>query len=120
MGKILIVDDDELLREELAFWFQINSSLSPIIVSDEFSAMNELKKRKNFDAAIVDYRLKFTMGDSLVEKIFEKGMLSSDKIAILTAYPEEVEYERYEKLGIRVLSKAEVPKNLMSIINTAL
>ena len=83
MGKILIVEDDELMQEMLCTVLEKNG-YDLTLTKDGEEGWNTFRE-KDFDLVLLDYKLPKTEGFSLLHKIKE---LSPEVIVIvISTYP---------------------------------
>ena len=104
--KILLVDDDEWIRDSLSIYFE--SEDCPISAYETAErALAELDRRK-FDVIITDYKLPGMDGIAFLEKV-KKSHPNAIKIMI-TAYASEVDVRRAKQAGAQDL----IPKPFTS------
>ena len=104
--NILLVDDDEWIRDSLSIYF--GSEDCPISAYETAErALAELDRRK-FDVIITDYKLPGMDGIAFLEKV-KKSHPNAIKIMI-TAYASEVDVRRAKQAGAQDL----IPKPFTS------
>lgn len=80
--KILVVDDEEIVRESLVEWLKEDGYYAEA-AADGFEALEKLKE-KNWDIALVDLKMPKMDGIELLEKIKEQS--PDTQVIIFTAY----------------------------------
>jgi len=104
--NILLVDDDEWIRDSLSIYFESEDCRISAHETAE-NALAELYRRK-FDVIITDYKLPGMDGIAFLEKV-KKSHPNAVKIMI-TAYASEVDVRRAKQAGAQDL----IPKPFTS------
>ncbi len=104
--NILLVDDDEWIRDSLCIYFESEDCRISVHETAE-KALAELDSRK-FDIIITDYKLPGMDGISFLERI-KKSHPNALKI-LITAYASEVDVHRAKQAGAKEL----IPKPFTS------
>jgi len=102
--KILFVDDDDLIRNSMAYYFRHKVALFTALESAE-EALEDIKKEK-YDIVVCDYKLSGMNGIRFFEKL---GVDYPDiKRILITAYANE----KIEDKAHRIAVEAFLPKPL--------
>jgi NADPH-dependent glutamate synthase beta subunit-like oxidoreductase/CheY-like chemotaxis protein len=81
-GKILIVDDEEIIRRSLSEWFE-NEGYKTHLAEDGYSALRTLSE-KEIDAVFLDLKMPGMDGIEVLKKIKEKNLCKN--VIMITAY----------------------------------
>ena len=119
--KILIVDDDELLRE---FYSKviISEGYTPVKVADGDASIAELEKDAGFNLAIIDLLMPIRTGWELIEYMKENEKLKDIPVIALTGLASSFnELEKVEASCVAIMHKGnfELPE-FISTINKVL
>jgi sulfite reductase subunit B len=115
--KILIVDDEAIVRESIRDWLK-NSDYDVATAENGEEALATVNKQ-DFDVMVVDIRLEGESGITVLEKV--KTMKPNIKSIVITAYPSEETIAQAKKLGaIDYLIKPLVPEDLEKLIQSSL
>lgn len=115
--KILIVDDEAIVRESLQDW--LTYAGYEVTIAEDGEMARELVETNNFDIIILDVRLPGKTGIRILREIRETRPLI--KSIIITAYPTVELAEEARQLGaIEYLTKPVVPSELEQIVHQAL
>ena len=107
--NILLVDDDEWIRDSLSIYFESEDCRISVHETAE-NALAELDSRK-FDVIITDYKLPGMDGIAFLEKI-KSSHPKAVKIMI-TAYASEVDVHRAKQAGAQdLIPKPFTSKNI--------
>ena len=114
--SILVVDDDPNIVQTLKLILE-GSGYS---VDSAPNAMEALRKAKrlHFDLVIVDMNLPDTLGDELVQRLYE--MNDKIKVIMITGYSNYKEQLEKNNIEMDVLTKPLNPDKLLSIISKKL
>lgn len=116
-GKILLVEDEAVLRESVRDWL-IEDGYEVEAVSTGEQAMKKIEKEK-FGVIVLDLRLPDTDGLHVFEHARELEPKAQG--IIITAYPSKETREKAKRLGLLdYLSKPFKVEDLEKTINTAL
>ena len=100
--KILLIDDDEWIRDSLGLFFE-SEGCCLLAVETAEEGLEKLKSC-NYDIIIIDYRLPFMDGLEFLERI--KGFHSSALTLLITAYGNKDVFLKANKLGVNyIISK---------------
>ena len=95
--KILLIDDDEWIRDSLSLFFE-NEGCNLLAVETAEEGMEELKKQA-YDIIIVDYRLSGMNGLEFLERIKDSH---PDALTILiTAYGSKDVFLKARNIGVQ-------------------
>jgi CheY-like chemotaxis protein len=119
--KILILDDDVVVRESLVFYLEDNGFDVQSAVTGEEAL--DLLSKSDFDGAIVDIRLPGMDGSSFIRKAYE--IKASLACVICTGSPEydiPTDITSLEKVSKMVFSKPvknleELKEELINMVN---
>lgn len=107
--NILLVDDDEWIRDSLSMYFESEDCRISVHETAE-NALAELDCRK-FDVIITDYKLPGMDGIAFLEKV-KKSHPNAVKIMI-TAYASEIDVRRAKQAGAQdLIPKPFTSKNI--------
>lgn len=116
-NKILIVDDEAIVRESIRDWLK-DSGYDVGTAENGEEALSMIQKQ-DFDVIVVDIRLQGESGITVLEKI--KAKKPNIKSIIITAYPSEETISQAKELGaIDYLVKPLVPEDLEKLIHDTL
>lgn len=115
--KILIVDDDALLRDALAFKLS-QEGFEPELAADGKKAIQKLESQ-SYALIISDIMMPFISGFELIEILREKG--SRIPIIVLSSLESEASVDLALKLGAAAyISKPFKPKELLKELKSLL
>lgn len=99
--KICIVDDDEFSLENISL--SLSSNEYEVDATGNSDEAIHLLNNKNYDIAIIDYKLLGTTGLDIIEKI--KKPDSYTKYILITGYSEEEAFIRANRIGVSEILK---------------
>jgi len=119
--KILVVDDDDLLRD---FYVKVikGEGFDPIPASNGDEAIDQLKLHSDFSLAIVDLLMPIRTGWELIEYMKEEDQLKNIPIIALTGLAASFdEFQKVEEIcdGVMHKGKFELPEFVDMIKNFA-
>lgn len=113
MNKIIIVDDEKLMREALVEW--LNDEGYTVDVASDGPEALEMFKKNSYKSMIVDLNMPGMDGLTLIKKVKEKE--PEIKIILITAYPSlETSIEAKKYGAVDYISKPFVPGDLEKLI----
>lgn len=119
--KILIVDDDELLRD---FYSKVivSEGYTPVKVADGDAAIAELNKDANYDLAIIDLLMPIRTGWELIEYMKDNEKLKDIPVIALTGLASSFnELEKVEASCVAIMHKGNFELHeFISTINSIL
>jgi len=119
--KILIVDDDELLRD---FYSKVivSEGYTPEKVADGDAAIAELNKNPDYDLAIIDLLMPIRTGWELIEYMKENENLKDIPVIALTGLASSFkELEKVQASCVTVMHKGSFElSEFISTINSIL
>jgi DNA-binding NtrC family response regulator len=116
-GRLLIVDDETIVREAMRDWLKDSCYEVEIAESGE-EALDKIRKQE-FDVMVLDIRLPGESGMSILAKA--RAIQPRLQSIVFTAYPSEETVAEAKKLGvIEYLVKPIVPDDLEKLISSAI
>ncbi|MFC1839353.1 response regulator [Thermodesulfobacteriota bacterium] len=97
--KILLIDDDEWIRDSLRLFFE-SEGCNLLAVETAEEGLEKLK-RHNYDIIIVDYRLPVMDGLEFLERI--KSSHRNALTLLITAYGNKDIFSKANKIGVNDL-----------------
>jgi CheY-like chemotaxis protein len=94
-GRILVVEDDNDLREAICLFLELNG-FTFIAVSDGKEAIDKLKKFRSFDLILCDINLPHVLGYEVLRYVRQDPVIQNTPFLFLTAYADK----RDMKLGM--------------------
>ena len=92
MGRVLVVDDDQYLRDVLSF--MLKRLGHEVSVEGSPTAALEVLATERFDVAILDWSMPGMTGGELCERLREDPVAGGMPVMILTAHADEQTRER--------------------------
>ncbi len=115
MQRVLVVDDDEDIRDIIAFRLR-KQSYEVSSVGDPRAAL-ELAPTMTFDAAILDWSMPWMDGGELCARLRELPGLREVPILVVTAHADEATRERAFAAGAtRFITKPLSLKELVDVL----
>ena len=119
--RILIVDDDEEIRESIAYYLRINRSNFEIAVAEDGYDAGLLVNQFKPDLIILDLIMPKMDGFKVCEKIKKNPLTKEIKLVVLTGYANKKNIKRaYECGADKVLSKPLEMEELLEEITAIL
>ena len=117
--KILVVDDDEQVREGMAKFLRLNSSNFDVYTAEDGFDAGTMIMQSVPDLIILDLMMPRMDGFSVCEKIRSNPLTKSLKLLVLTGYADEKNIKKaYECGADKVLEKPIEKEELLNEINS--
>jgi CheY-like chemotaxis protein len=115
LNKILLAEDDLLLRKSLAYFLSDNG-FKVVHVADGAEAVKEIKKSK-FDLMIIDLKMPHIGGMEIINMVRNELKLNTPVIVLTSSGVEEVELESFAMGASEFISKPFSPSVLKARID---
>jgi len=117
MAKIMIVDDEKLVRWSISSGLERDNH--EVFCARSGEEAMEKAREENFDLVITDFKMPGMNGAELLEQLKE---LSPDiKVVVLTAYSAELSMQRAVKLGAsEYIEKPFLVDDIRELVQTVL
>lgn len=112
--RILLVDDNFPLLETLALFLR-ESDYEVFLATDAKEAVRQLQ-RENFDAMILDYRVKGNVNEILFEQVRHLDPAWLPKTLLMTTDPADPDMEPFRRKAEAVLAKPFDFGELLSLL----
>jgi CheY-like chemotaxis protein len=113
--KVLIVDDDDELRESMTFHLNMTYSVQVADVESGLEAIENLKNGNHYDQIFLDIMMPGMTGVEVFHEFQKMGV--DIPIAIMSAYSNSDEWKKAEDLGIPLLHKPISEESLLEILS---